>query len=354
MPAPAKLLSVFSLLRLLAIIALAVPAVETLAADAAAIAAYAGADREQYLLRGARSEGALTLYTNIAPWDIEKLAAEFERRYGIKMQIWRANPDKVLHRVLNEARSGRFEADVLHISTPEMEALLREGLLAPVASPHHADLRAEALPAHRAWAASFFSVWVQAYNTTEVKKAELPKRYEDLLDARWRGRVGIEAKNHEWFYTVVKDMGEDAGLRLFRQLAANGLLVRSGTALLNNMVVSGEVPLALTVYNFMVDDAKQKGAPVDWFVIEPAIARGNAVGVPKRSRRPHAAALFYDFMLGPAQPLLAGLQHVPANKRVASPLGNVRIKLVDAGTVLDETERSSRLYDNILSRREPR
>lgn len=348
------MLSVVFLLRLLAVVALVMPAAQARAADAAAAAAYSGADREQYLLRGARSEGALTLYTNVAPWDIEKLTAEFERRYGIKTQIWRANPDKVLHRVLNEARSGRFEADVLHISTPEMEALLREGLLQPVASPHHADLHAEALPAHRAWAASFFSVWVQAYNTTKVSKAELPKRYEDLLDARWRGRVGIEAKNHEWFYTVVKDMGEDAGLRLFRQLAANGLLVRSGTALLNNMVVSGEVPLALTVYNFMVDHAKQKGAPIDWFVIEPAIARGNAVGVPKRSRRPHAAALFYDFMLGPAQPLLAGMHHVPTNKRVESPLKTVRIKLVDAGTVLDETERSSRLYEDVVLRGPPR
>ncbi len=342
------------LLRLLAFAALAAPCARAVAVDAAAIAAYSGADREQYLLRGARGEGGLMLYTNIAPGDAEKLTAEFERRYGIKTRIWRANPDKLLHRILGEARSGRFEADVLHISTPEMEALLREGLLLPMASPHLADLRAEAVPAHRAWAASFFSVWVQVYNTAEVRKAELPKRYEDLLDPRWRGRVGIEAKNHEWFYTVVKDMGEDAGLRLFRRLAANGLLVRSGSASLNGMVISGEVPLALTVYNFMAEHAKRQGAPVDWFVLEPAIARGNAVGVPKRSRRPHAAVLFCDFMLGPAQPLLAGMQHVPTNARVASPLGNVRIKLVDPGTVLDETERSSRLYEEIVLRREPR
>src|SRR4051812_1450358 len=65
------------LLRLLALVALALPVVEAWTADAAAIAAYSGADREQYLLRGARNEGALTLYTNIAPWDIGKLAAEF-------------------------------------------------------------------------------------------------------------------------------------------------------------------------------------------------------------------------------------------------------------------------------------
>lgn len=325
--------------------------IAALGADAAAIAAYAGADREEFLRRGAKQEGTFVLYTNIAATDIEKIAAEFERRYGIKPQIWRAGPDKVLQRVLSEAQAGRFEFDVVHVSTPEMEALHREGLLRPVASPYLADLRPEALPTHKAWAASFYSVWVQAYNTTKVNKNELPKRYQDLTNARWKDRLGIEAKNHEWFYAILKEMGEEPGLRLFRQLAANGLSVRSGTSLLNNMVVSGEVPLALTVYNFMVEQAKQKGAAIDWFVIEPAIARGNAVGVSKRSARPHAAVLFYDFMLGPAQTLLARMHHVPTSQRVASPLKNVRIKLVDPATVLDESERSIRLYEDIILRR---
>jgi iron(III) transport system substrate-binding protein len=232
-----------------------------------------------------------------------------------------------------------------------MEALQREGLLQPVASPHLANLRPEAVPAHKGWAASFLSVWVQAYNTAKVKKDELPKRYQDLADPRWKDRLGIEAKNNEWFYTIVKDMGEEQGLRLFRQMAANGLSVRYGTALLNNLVASGEVPLALTVYNFMVEQAKQKGAAIDWFVIEPAIARGNAVGVSKRSPHPHAAVLFYDFMLGPAQPLLASLHHVPTSTRIESPLKNVSIKLVDPATVLDESERSTRLYEETVLQR---
>lgn len=324
------------------------------AADAATIAAYAGPDREQFLARGAKREGEFTLYTNIAATDIEQIAAEFERRYGVKPRLWRSSPDKVLHRVLNEVRAGRFEFDALHVSTPEMEAMQREGLLVPVASPYLADLRPEARPAHKGWAASFLSVWVQAYNTAKVRKDELPRRYEDLLDPRWKDRLGIEAKNHEWFYAIVKDMGEERGLGFFRQLAANGLSVRSGTSLLNNMVVSGEVPLALTVYNFMVEQAKQKGAAIDWFVIEPAIARGNAVGVSKRSPHPHAAVLFYDFMIGPGQELLAKMHHVPTSTRAPSPFKNVRIHPVDPATVLDETERSTRFYEEIVLRRAAR
>ncbi len=72
------------------------------------------------------------------------------------------------------------------------------------------------------------------------------------------------------------------------------------------MVISGEVPLALTVYNYMPEQAKKKGAPIDWFALEPAIARSNAVGVARRAPHPNAALLFYEYMLGEAQQYFVG------------------------------------------------
>ena len=143
-------------------------------------------------------------------------------------------------------------------------------------------------------------MWVQAYNTKLVKKESLPKTYKDLLDPKWKGKLGIEAKNQDWFASVVDIMGGgEAGLKFFRDLVAtNGISVRQGHTLLNNMVVSGEVPLALTVYNYMPEQAKKKGAPIDWFALEPAVARSNAVGVARRAPHPNAALLFYEYLLG--------------------------------------------------------
>ncbi len=171
------------------------------------IAGYQGPEREQRLIAGARKEQKLVLYTNIAVPDIEKISADFDRRYGIKITVWRAGPDKVLQRILREAKADRFAFDAVHISTPEMEILHREHLLQQVKSPHLNDLIPDAVPPHKEWAASFLSVWVQAYNTDQVKKDQLPKTYQDLLDPRWKGKLGIEAKNQEWFYTIVKQMG---------------------------------------------------------------------------------------------------------------------------------------------------
>lgn len=92
----------------------------------------------------------------------------------------------------------------------------------------------------------------------------------DLLDPKWKGKRAIEAKDEDWFASVVDVMGREPGLQFFRELAArNGVSVRLGHTLLTNLVISGEVPLALTVYSYMPEQARKKGAPIqrlsrDW------------------------------------------------------------------------------------------
>ena len=137
-------------------------------------------------------------------------------------------------------------------------------------------------------------------------------------------------------------------LGFFRDLAArNGVSVRLGHTLLNNMVISGEVPVALTVYNYMPEQAKKKGAPIDWFALEPAIARSNAVGVARRAPHPNAALLFYNYLLSEeAQQSFVSMDYVPSNTKVASPLAGVRILQVDPVRVLDEAEKWTGLFEH--------
>jgi len=94
--------------------------------------------------------------------------------------------------------------------------LHRERLLQEVRSPYQRELIPEAVAAHREWAGPRVYVFVQAYNTNRVKSGELPKPFTDLLDPRWKGRIAVEAKEQEWFFTLVREMGEEAGLKFFR------------------------------------------------------------------------------------------------------------------------------------------
>ncbi len=336
---------------------IAVAAVALAVAGAAlaqtSLATYTGADRLDKIIATAKKEGTLTLYTTIAEPDVPPLVKPFEAKYGIKVVVWRAGTDKVLQRTLAEAAANRNDVDVVHIGTPEMEALSREKILQRVDSPVYRDLLPGSVPAHHEWVATILSVWVQAYNTKLIKKQDLPKTYKDLLDPKWKGMLGIEAKNQDWFAAVVDiNGGGEKGLKYFRDLVAiNGVSTRKGHSLLTNMVVSGEVPMALTVYNYMPAQAKAKGAPIDWFALEPAVARSNAVGVARKAPHPAAALLFHEYMLTDAQPIFTSLDYVPTNTKVGSPLKGVKIMITDPIRTLDEDKKWSKLFDDMIVKR---
>ena len=90
-------------------------------ATAADVALYAGADRLQKLSAGARTEGALSIYTSAQATDFTLLLAAFEKRYGIKATIWRAGSENIVTRAVQEYRAGRFTVDILETNGPELE-----------------------------------------------------------------------------------------------------------------------------------------------------------------------------------------------------------------------------------------
>ncbi len=314
---------------------------------------YSGPDRMEKIVAAAQKEGTLTIYTTFAEKDQPTLIKPFESKYGVKVVVWRAGTDKVLQRTLTEASAKKYDVDLIHFGSPEMEALSREKILQAVNSPVHKDLQPGSVPAHKEWAATLLSVWVQAYNTQLIKKQDLPRTYKDLLDPKWKGKLGIEAKNQDWFASVVDVMGGgEKGLKFFRDLVArNGISPRTGHTLLNNMVIAGEVPLALTLYNYMPEQAKKRGAPIDWFALEPAVARSNAIGVARRAPHPNAGLLFYEYMLGEGQRYLVDMDYVPANTKAPSPLKNVKILQTDPIRTLDETEKWTKLFEDVVLRR---
>jgi iron(III) transport system substrate-binding protein len=310
-----------------------------------------GPDRERAIAAGAKREGSVTLYSSVAEKDLRRLVAAFERRHGIKANVWRAGKDKVMQRVITEASARRYDVDVIHDPAPEMEALHREKLLQPVSSPLHATLIPEAVAPHREWAGPRIYLFVQAYNTTKVKPEEVPRSWRDLLDPRWKGRLAIENKEVEWFYTLLQAMGEAEGLAFFRELVAvNGLSVRRGNALLTNLVVAGEVPFALTLYSYLPDQARRAGAPVQWIALPPTIAVTDAVAIAANAPHPHAAVLLYDFLLGEGQALLGEMHHVVSNRRIAPELRRLDVRFVDPAAVFDQ-DRWTRLYEETINGR---
>jgi len=130
---------------------------------------YEGPDREKVLVQGAKKEGEVMLYTSLVPEDLSAISAAFEKKYGVKLKVWRANSEKVLQRAVTEARAGRNDADVVETNGPQLESLYREKGLQPLRSPHIKDLMPQALQKHGHWVGTRINMFVQSYNTKLVK-----------------------------------------------------------------------------------------------------------------------------------------------------------------------------------------
>jgi len=304
-------------------------------------------DRSQRLLDAARKEDGLSIYTSMAEKDISRLVKAFEARYGLKIKVWRSGTDNVLQRAISEARAGRHEVDFMLSTAPEMEALHREGLLRRVDSPLQQALIPAALPAHREWAGMRVYVYVQAYNTQRIRPEDLPRSYQDLLDPKWKGKLGVESK-HEWFYTLVQNMGEEKGLRFFRQLvAANGMSMRKGSTLTANLVSAGEVPMALNLYLHVVEPLRAKQAPIGYLSLSPTIASTDGMAVMRDAKHPYSAELFYDFLLSDGQKILAD-NSISTNRRDEAILARFQpIVFSDPVRILDSYEKWDKLFDDV-------
>ncbi|HZV65925.1 MAG TPA: extracellular solute-binding protein [Telluria sp.] len=310
---------------------------------------YRGADRDARLLQQARREGTLMVYTSLATKESTPLARAFEKKYGIKVELWRATSDKVVQRSVTEGQARRNVVDVVETNGPEMEMIAREKLLSEFFSPHLAELPPHAVAPSKLWVTDRLNFFVVAYNTGKYKREDIPLHYEGFLQPKWKGQIGLEASDAEWMATIIKALGQERGMRLFEKLAAMRPDIRKSHIMLAELVGAGEVPVALTVYNAEVESLKRRGGPIDWVAVEPVVGRPQGIGLAKDAPHPAAALLFADFVLSPeGQELFNAMGRVPVSTKVKSPLNNFAYTMVDPATVLDENEKWEALWNRLF------
>ncbi len=230
--------------------------------------------------------------------------------------------------------------------------MTREKIFAEFYSPHLADLLPAAIPSHRGWFPDRLSYLGVAYNTKLVRKEELPGTYEGFLDPKWKGRIGIESGDVVWLAGIVKFWGQERGMNFFNGLAQLRPDVRTGHTLLTQLVISGEVPVGLTVYSSGAETGKRSGAPIDWLPVEPVIGQPLGIGLAKNAPHPHAALLFADFVLSPeGQQLFNSLGRPPASRKVKPSLGDFDSVMMDPAVELDENDKWEKVWKALFLNR---
>ena len=264
-----------------------------------AIAVAADADsRASVLVEGAKKEAKMVFYTSVETEFARSLTSAFEAKYPfLKTDIFRSTHEKVLSRMNVERQTGTFTADVVSVGEFETFHLQRRGFIAPYKSPQAAAYPEGFKDPSGYWTDLYDNLIVTAYNTARVKREEIPKRYEDLLQPRWKGRMVLDQNEDRWFANMLYLMGEKKGLEFMQALAKQDVAIRGGRSLVTQLLGAGEFDLQIVAYWYRPYLMKKQGAPVDWVGLEPAIVALHPISMVEKAPHPNAARLFIDFAL---------------------------------------------------------
>src|SRR5574341_233476 len=112
-----------------------------------------------------------------------------------------------------EARAGKLAADVIMSGELGILLLIDRGVMARYRSPQLVAYPESFRDKDSFWNVNLLNVLVPAYNSRLVNKDEAPQRLEDLLRARWKGKLAMDSQSYYWFGALLQHMGEEAAAR---------------------------------------------------------------------------------------------------------------------------------------------
>lgn len=307
------------------------------------------------VVEAAKKEGALVFYTSMTVGQAQEMLNAFKAKYPfLEPKMFRAVGERLLTKIMTEAQAGRYEFDVVQSAETQAYFLKKRNLLLRYVSPETKFLPKPFVDPQGYWAAVYIMPNVIAYNTQLVKRAEVPRTNEELLNPKWKGKIGMDPTKPEWFAWMLKQMGEEKGLAYMKRLAAQDLRLHPGLSLLTNLLASGEFPLVLNDYLHSVEEIKRKGGPADWITQDPVFTKFQPIEIGAKAPHPNAAKLFVDFVLSfEGQKIIASFARIPTRAGVPTIIqGLDKLNyVVDEFSAADDFNKNYELFQKIFVKR---
>lgn len=281
------------------------------------------------LIEAAKKEGEVTWYTTaIVDQFVRPAAAAFEKKYGIKVNYWRAAVSDLSLRVINEARAGHMQADIVDGTTTPV--ILRAQDLIEKWTPA-VDLPPRYVDPDGYWVAMNEYVLTAARNTDLVPDGSEPKSWEDFLAPKYKDRMVWNATpaasaGQGFVGVVMMEYGEEKARAYFARLAKQNVAsMKSAARQVLDQVIAGEYAIALEIFNNHTTISKARGAPVDWLKIEPALAVIAPMSLTKGAPHPNAGRLLFEFITSDeGQAIMAQSGELPVSPRIRPTVPELR------------------------------
>ena len=292
---------------------------------------------EKELHEAAKKDKPFTWYT--AHYNSETAAAicnGFEAKYpGVKCNYVRTTAQVAYQRQAQDQKAGLAVASVISSTdTSHHGRMKKDGWLQPYTPKNLSELIDAFKPFNdpdHQFVATAAGLVLLTYNTSAVSEKDAPKKWTDLLDPKWKGKVSIGHPGFSGYVgTWVVQMKKLYGWDYFKKLELNkpriGRSINDTVTMLNakeSLVAAG--PSATTL------ESKAKGNPLA--VVYPedgAILMVSPSSILKNAPAPNTAKLFIEYLLSKdCNEIILKNHQDPVNKHVkpaagAKPLTQVK------------------------------
>jgi iron(III) transport system substrate-binding protein len=167
-------------------------------------------------VQAAKAEGKVVWYTSTPIETAQKIANQFQKETGIRVELFRSGGSAILSRFQQELTAGRVMVDLLTHSDPAAAALMsKKGLFVPFKPQNFDKVPDAAKDPNGAYVAQRLNMMTILARTDKLAAADIPKSWAELTDPKYKNKlittdpaftslqvsvVGMIAKNLGWDY----------------------------------------------------------------------------------------------------------------------------------------------------------
>lgn len=300
--------------------------------------------RRAQWVEGARQEGQLVWWGTQSPRESAKTIAHFNKVYPfIKVDYWRGNGEAIATKLEAGYIADQTIVDVCQGGEPvNFPRWRKAGRMAPFvdALPMIKTLDKRMYSKQGDWATPGHTVGTPQYNTKLVSATEAPKTWEDLLDPKWKGQMGMVTDVKGWVTLALAEggWGLEKTESFLGRISKQNVMWGRGNSEMHAKLIAGEHKLLVAGYVYHVLISQTKKAPVEWAPVKPAIVNsGPHFYIQTKAKHPNAAMLFVEWLFSPQG--LHQWEETTSGMGSAFPgMGTKQSKLLEVIPLVAETE----------------
>jgi iron(III) transport system substrate-binding protein len=267
----------------------------------------AGLDDElkvpQAWIDGAKKEGKTVYCGTFGAREWPEFIAPFKARYPfINIDHQRASRMGRFDKPLIAFKQGRVMADLIAAIGGQLKGFKEAGALLDLNQiPNFKRASVTMRAKDGSWVGEKVKYWCMAYNTKYIKKADLPKTWDDLLTTKafHNKKIGVTDRPHNWILPLWTNKGAAYARNYITQFfkVVKPQLRKEGARAVVTLAIAGEFHVALPATDYRVAGYAAKGAPIAWHCPEPAPVTVSELVIIKGSPAPNSAKIFVNWFL---------------------------------------------------------